>query len=56
MAGMIPSFVVRWASLAALIPGLVFDVASGSTSFHDGRPICPDTLFEIGSITRSRRR
>lgn len=33
--------------------GPVFDVASGSTSFQDGRPICPDTLFEIGSITKS---
>lgn len=33
--------------------GPVFDVASGSTSLHDGRPICPDTLFEIGSITKS---
>ncbi|MGH7100947.1 MAG: serine hydrolase domain-containing protein [Acetobacteraceae bacterium] len=33
--------------------GPVFDVASGSTSFHDGRSICPGTLFEIGSITKS---
>jgi CubicO group peptidase (beta-lactamase class C family) len=30
-----------------------FDVASGSTSFQDGKPICPDTLFQIGSITKS---
>jgi D-alanyl-D-alanine carboxypeptidase len=33
--------------------GPTFDVASGSTSFQDGRPICPDTLFQIGSITKS---
>jgi hypothetical protein len=25
--------------------GPVFDVASGSTSFREGRMICPDTLF-----------
>src|SRR5262252_8635104 len=30
-----------------------YDVASGSTSFLNGRPICPDTLFQIGSITKS---
>ena len=30
-----------------------FDVASGSTSFLHGQPICPDTLFQIGSITKS---
>ena len=30
-----------------------YDVASGSTSFLHGRPICPDTLFQIGSITKS---
>src|SRR4051812_31445635 len=33
--------------------GLALDVASGSTSLQDGGPICPDTLFEIGSITKS---
>ena len=33
--------------------GPTFDIASGSTSFQDGKPICPDTLFEIGSITKS---
>ena len=33
--------------------GPTFDVASGSTSFQHGRPICPDTLFQIGSITKS---
>jgi len=30
-----------------------YDVASGSTSFLNGQPICPDTLFQIGSITKS---
>jgi D-alanyl-D-alanine carboxypeptidase len=30
-----------------------YDVASGSTSFRHGQPICPDTLFETGSITKS---
>src|SRR5262249_38949300 len=29
------------------------DVARGSTSFLHGEPICPDTLFQIGSITKS---
>jgi D-alanyl-D-alanine carboxypeptidase len=38
-------------SLSANEPGL--DFASGSTSFQDGKPICPDTLFEIGSISKS---
>lgn len=33
--------------------GPTFDVASGSTSFQQGKPICPDTLFQIGSITKS---
>ena len=33
--------------------GQTFDVASGSTSFHKGKPICPNTLFQIGSITKS---
>jgi D-alanyl-D-alanine carboxypeptidase len=33
--------------------GPVLDVANGSTSFQDGGPICPDTPFEIGSITKS---
>jgi D-alanyl-D-alanine carboxypeptidase len=28
-------------------------VASGSTSFQDGGPFCPETLFQIGSITKS---
>jgi D-alanyl-D-alanine carboxypeptidase len=30
-----------------------YDVASGSTSFLNGQPICPDTLFQIGSITKN---
>ena len=30
-----------------------YDVASGSTSFRHGQPICPDTLFHIGSNTKS---
>src|SRR5215472_8034455 len=30
-----------------------YDVASGSTSFRHGQPICPETLFQIGSITKS---
>jgi D-alanyl-D-alanine carboxypeptidase len=38
-------------SLSAIGPA--FDVASGSTSLQDREPICPDTLFEIGSITKS---
>jgi D-alanyl-D-alanine carboxypeptidase len=29
------------------------DVSSGRTSLQDGRPICPDTPFEVGSITKS---
>src|SRR5690242_17359692 len=33
--------------------GSALDVASGSTSFQNGRPISPDTPFEIGSITKS---
>jgi D-alanyl-D-alanine carboxypeptidase len=33
--------------------GPTFDVASGSTSFENGGPICPDTPFGIGSITKS---
>jgi D-alanyl-D-alanine carboxypeptidase len=33
--------------------GPTLDVASGSTSFQDGGPICPNTLFQIGSITKS---
>ncbi len=33
--------------------GSALDVASGSTSFQNGRPIAPDTPFEIGSITKS---
>jgi D-alanyl-D-alanine carboxypeptidase len=33
--------------------GPALDVASGSTSLQDGDPICPDTPFEIGSITKS---
>jgi D-alanyl-D-alanine carboxypeptidase len=39
------------ASLSA--KGPYFDVAAGSTSFQNGQPICPDTLFQIGSITKS---
>ena len=38
-------------SVSATGPAL--DVASGSTSFQDGGPLCPDTLFQIGSITKS---
>ena len=38
-------------SFSANEPAL--DLASGSTSLHDGEPICPDTLFEVGSITKS---
>ena len=30
-----------------------YDIASGSTSFLDGQPLCPDTLFQIGSNTKS---
>jgi D-alanyl-D-alanine carboxypeptidase len=33
--------------------GPALDVASGSASLQDGGPICPDTLFRIGSITKS---
>ncbi len=33
--------------------GPSLDVAGGSTSLQDGGPICPDTLFHIGSITKS---
>ena len=33
--------------------GPALDVASGSTSFEDGDPLCPDTPFEIGSISKS---
>jgi D-alanyl-D-alanine carboxypeptidase len=33
--------------------GPALDIASGITSFQDGEPICPDTLFEIGSVTKS---
>ena len=33
--------------------GPELDIASGSTSFEDGGPLCPDTPFEIGSITKS---
>ncbi len=33
--------------------GSALDLASGSTSFQNGRPISPDTPFEIGSITKS---
>ena len=39
------------ASLSADGPDL--DVVSGSTSLQDGGPICPHTLWEIGSITKS---
>jgi D-alanyl-D-alanine carboxypeptidase len=38
-------------SLSATGPAL--DIASGSTSFQDGEPICPDTPFGIASITKS---
>lgn len=38
-------------SLSADGPAL--DVASGSTSLQDGGPICPHTLWQIGSITKS---
>jgi D-alanyl-D-alanine carboxypeptidase len=30
-----------------------FDISSGSTSLEEVSPICPDTLFQIGSITKS---
>jgi D-alanyl-D-alanine carboxypeptidase len=30
-----------------------YDVASGSTSFLNGQPICRDTMFQIGSIAKS---
>jgi D-alanyl-D-alanine carboxypeptidase len=33
--------------------GPALDIASGSTSFQDGEPICPDTLFGIASISKS---
>jgi D-alanyl-D-alanine carboxypeptidase len=33
--------------------GPTFDVTAGSTSFENGQPICPDTLFAIGSVTKS---
>jgi D-alanyl-D-alanine carboxypeptidase len=33
--------------------GPALDIASGSTSLQDGEPMCPDTLFEIGSISKS---
>lgn len=33
--------------------GPTFDVASGLTSLQNGRSICPDTLFQIGSITKN---
>ena len=42
---------VLYVSVSANGPAL--DVSSGSTSLQDGKPICPDTLFEIGSITKS---
>jgi D-alanyl-D-alanine carboxypeptidase len=35
------------------LTGPALDVASGSTSFEGGDPICRDTPFEIGSITKS---
>ena len=38
-------------SLSANGPAL--DIASGKTSLQDGLPICPNTLFQIGSITKS---
>jgi D-alanyl-D-alanine carboxypeptidase len=33
--------------------GPALDLASGSSSSQDGEPLCPDTLFQIGSITKS---
>jgi D-alanyl-D-alanine carboxypeptidase len=33
--------------------GLALNLASGSSSFQDGGPLCPDALFQIGSITKS---
>jgi CubicO group peptidase (beta-lactamase class C family) len=33
--------------------GPALDIAHGSTSLQDGGPICSDTLFQIGSITKS---
>ena len=38
-------------SLSAEQPAL--HITRGSTSLQDGKPICPDTLFRIGSITKS---
>jgi D-alanyl-D-alanine carboxypeptidase len=38
-------------SLSAEKPAL--NITSGSTSLQDGKPICPDTLFRIASITKS---
>jgi D-alanyl-D-alanine carboxypeptidase len=38
-------------SFSAIGPAL--DLASGSSSIQDGGPLCPDTLFQIGSITKS---
>jgi D-alanyl-D-alanine carboxypeptidase len=39
------------ASFAASGPAI--DVSSGSASFRNGSSICPNTLFQIGSITKS---
>jgi D-alanyl-D-alanine carboxypeptidase len=33
--------------------GPALDLASGRSSFQDGESLCPDTLFQIGSITKS---
>ena len=38
-------------SFSAFGPAL--NLVSGSTSFQDGGHLCPDTLFQIGSITKS---
>jgi CubicO group peptidase (beta-lactamase class C family) len=38
-------------SFSATEPAL--DLASGSSSFQDEGTLCPDTLFQIGSITKS---
>ena len=39
------------ASLSAAGPYI--DVASGSTSFQDGSPVCPHALWQISSLTKS---
>ncbi len=41
-------------SQASFSPAGPWDhVTSGSSAFEDGQPVCLDTPFEIGSITKS---